>query len=190
VFLPATNVTIPSDDWLVINVNEYPRKESDTFSRFSADILHIPSGFHLVASSTSNINKFSWKVIHPENGEETPAATMKRVIDAWNDLALKSLPVLQAESRRYGFSDNIWSSKGDERLNLKDGLLELFVTEFLVAKTYTESAFTIVRNDAEDTYHPYAKIPKPELMALDFEGSFWDGEMQDWVKLDFVPPKV
>jgi len=179
--LPAIGVDIPSDDWIVLHVHEYPKEEADTFTRLTAEILHRPSGLHLVVATIDTANQYSWKVTHPDRGATADDATTKEVIDAWNALAVECMPVLRAEASRYGFV-GLWDGEEHEIPSPGDGLFEIFVSEHVVAKSYNRTEDIVLRHDAEDKYF-FRKRDDLDSLKNRNEYSYWSKKVQNWVSL-------
>lgn len=176
---PITGAEIPSEDWKTLKVTPYPMQTFLTHQGFTADILHVPTGFHLVVDTTENPNEYGWKAYHPDREDGGSEEQKQEILSLWSELVAACIPVAQQQAKKYGIDDgDIYTEP-----HLSNFVMEIFVIEYQMAEKFSRSEYLVVWDDVKNTYTiTKTRIPFA-LREEGLEGLYWNRESRDWVRI-------
>lgn len=178
-FFPITGAEIPSDDWKTLQVIPYPVQTFLTHQGFTADILHSPTGFHLMVNTTENPDEYDWAVYHPDKEGGGSDEQKQEILSLWSELAVTCIPVAQQQAQKYGIDDSdIYTEP-----HLSNWLMEIFVIEYQISEKFSKSEHLVVWNDAKNEYATHKTRNPFVLKEEKVEGLYWNRETQNWVRI-------
>lgn len=172
--LPITNITLPSDEWVMQSFKEN-RAFSEETTCFTAVLVHVPTKYkmHVRNDGRGGSHFIDGDHTHPKHRE---------VQAIWQQFIIDALPALRESVQDTPYANEGWyqepSAMDDE------SVVDLFVTEMQNQQDLSRKKGVIVRTPKceKGTYIQY-KDSTPERLAGKVAGEFWDKKTKNWVAL-------
>lgn len=136
VFLKNLEIDIPSDDWSLLDHQEFEIEEDSVMMpSYFTDILHQPTGLVVTVSGYLS-SEFTCAVVYADRHAEVPVDEQEAVLSAWNSFVTESIPALRAFHHTIPcipgleFVRTMYDSYDLEFWYLTQGVVTMLVTDF------------------------------------------------------------